>query len=745
MPPTGFNCSLASLLVASLVPAYALAGGRAPSRAASSRFAAVQLPFVANAGQVDDQVAYYAEVLNGTMFVTTDGELIYALQAAATQRQRSISTAERLSPRRCWVLKETAVHGMPRPVEGEPVGARVNFFVGKDPTHWRRGVAAYRSVQLGEVWPGVSVELRAHGAGVERVFTLASGVSPKAIRMRFEGARKLWRNRDGSLHVETGLGQVSWSAPVAYQQRGETRVPVTVAYRLIGAFDYGFELGDHDLSLPVVIDPFLQSTYAGGGGVDFGLALAVQPSGEIYLAGWTASTSFPGTTGGAQTTYGGAGDGFVARFDRTLTSLLQATYVGGSDYEFAGALAVNPSSGEVYLGGYTESADFPGTAGGAQSAYGGVRDGFVARFDSGLTQLLQATYVGGSGHEAGVGSPQQLAMGLDSLSGDVYLAGHTDSVDLPGTAGGAQPVNGGGTDGFVVRLGSTLTSLRQATYLGGSGSEGGFALAVHPTSGDVYLAGSTSSRDLPGRVGGAQSTFREGGSDGYIARFNPPLTSLLQSTYAGGSGHDTAHALAIHPQSGEAYLGGVTLSTDLSGTAGGAQLTSGGRIDGFVARFQPALTALLQATYLGGVADDHIEAIAVHPVTGEIYVTGYLSSVNGSTGFPGVTGGAQQNYGGGSRDGSAARLDATLASLLQATYAGGNGADQSEALALHPVSGDVYLGGDTTSTSFPAADGGAQPLHGGGLQDAFLGAVAVHPGGRRVPGLGGPRRLVLVG
>jgi hypothetical protein len=179
----------------------------------------------------------------------------------------------------------------------------------------------------------------------------------------------------------------------------------------------------------------------------------------------------------------------------------------------------------VYVVGQTSSTNFPGTTGGAQAvkASGGGYDAFIARLNSSLTTLTQATYLGGSGDDAGG------ALAIHPTSGDVFVDGTTTSTDFPGTTGGAQATNGGGQDAFVARLNAALTTLKQATYLGGSGADWGVALAIHPTSGDVYVSGFTLSTDFPGTTGGAQAA-NGGGFDAYVARFTPNLASAPEPT-----------------------------------------------------------------------------------------------------------------------------------------------------------------------------------------------------------------------
>ena len=396
-----------------------------------------------------------------------------------------------------------------------------------------------------------------------------------------------------------------------------------------------------------------------------------------------------------------------------IDPLLQATYLGGSDGDKILALAVHPTTGEVFVAGATESTNFPGTAGGAQPAIGGGIDAFVARFNAGLTVLSQASYLGGDGF-----FEEALALVIHPTSGEVFLAGTTESTNFPGTAGGAQPAPGGNLDAFVARLNATLTALNQATYLGGGGGDTGFALAIHPTSGEVFVSGETASFDFPGTTGGAQPANAGGGNDAFVARLNPTLTTLNQATYLGGTnGSERVAALAIHPASGEVFGAGFTSSTNFPGTTGGAQPTNAGGTDGLVVRLNATLTALNQATYLGGSSGgERVDALAIHPTLGEVFVAGVTQSAN----FPGTAGGAQPASAGGG-DTFVARLNANLSALNQATYLGGSLSElgTSTSLAIHQASGEVFVTGETNSTNFPGTTGGAQPVNAGGIR-AFV-------------------------
>ena len=181
------------------------------------------------------------------------------------------------------------------------------------------------------------------------------------------------------------------------------------------------------------------------------------------------------------------------------------------------------TASDVYVAGATLSADFPGTAGGAQAvkvcSSNPCADVFVARLNLGLTSLVQATYLGGAGDD--------VATAIAVTASDVYVAGYTSSTDFPGTSSGAQSVPGGGNnDAFVARLNLGLTALAQATYLGGAGDD--IAVAIAATTSDVYVTGATSSTNFTGTTGGAQSVHGGGNNDAFVARLNLGLTALAQ-------------------------------------------------------------------------------------------------------------------------------------------------------------------------------------------------------------------------
>jgi hypothetical protein len=649
------------------------AGAAEADRGRLERLPSARVAFVENRGQLPDRVAFSAPTFFGSVLVTRNGSLEYVLR----EDQPANST-----------LSETLVAGKPRPAGGPALSTVVSYFYGNDPRRWQRDLPTYEEVRLGEAWPGVSVSLRAHARNVEKIFTLLPGAGAEAIWLRVDGARPLQIASDGTLTAGTGNSQVRFAAPLAYQERDGVRHPIPVAYVLRGS-TYGFRVGAYDRTLPLVVDPVLQSTYIGGADPDSVNAIAIDPkSGDVLVAGHTYSKSFPGTEGSSA----GGVDGFVARFDASLTTLKHATYLGGRGKDQIFGIAVHPVSGEVFVVGFTSSPDFPGTSGGGAQGTGG----FVARLDPGLT-LLRAVYVGGA---------QILGIAVHPSNGDVYVAGQAGSIELR-TIGGAQPAPAGDLDGFIARFDPTLMTLVQATYLGGTGPDLLRAIAIHPSTGEIYVGGQTHSVDFPGVSEGAQPEPW----NGFLARLDPTLTRLVQSTYLGGENRDgdDIRALAIDPTSGDVFVTGWTGQPDFPKTTGGAQPAWGGNVDGFVARLSADLKNLRQATYLGGSGDDFCYGITIDPSRGDVYVTGETFS----TDLPATAGGAQPVYG-GRGDAFVARLDPTLTKLLQSTYLGASKSDTSNAITINSQGDEVLIGGMTSSPDLPGMSGGAQPKYAGG-------------------------------
>lgn len=328
------------------------------------------------------------------------------------------------------------------------------------------------------------------------------------------------------------------------------------------------------------------SGYLGGSGQDFGYGIAVDGNGNAYVAGHTGSSNFPTTTGAFQQTIGGLRDVFVAKVDTDASgaaSLLYSTFLGGRAPDRGRGLAVD-DNGNVYVTGFTESTDFPTTAGVFQSINKGRADVFVTKLNANGTAPVYSTLLGGSEHEEG------RSIAVDG-TGNAYVTGFTRSTDFP-THTPLQPGYGGdhgglnssgmifGGDAFVAKLNAGGTALDYSTYLGGSGDDVGRGIVVD-NLGIAYVVGETDSTNFP--LADALQTSSGGGFDAFVSKLTPAGTMLSYSTYLGGSGNDEAYAIAVD-SAGNAYLTGQTNSTDFP-TLNPLQAAKHSNYDVFVARF----------------------------------------------------------------------------------------------------------------------------------------------------------------
>jgi len=344
------------------------------------------------------------------------------------------------------------------------------------------------------------------------------------------------------------------------------------------------------------------STYFGGDGYENIMGVALDPAGNICIAGTTTSANMPVTAGAYDTTYNGGNDAFLAKLTPDGSTLLFCTYLGGTgddqlqDQDVGGGIALD-ALGNIYITGTTWSADFPATAGAFDTTANGGKDGFAAKFSPDGSALLYATYLGGSAGD----TANDCAV---SSAGEVCIAGATGSSDFPTTAGAFQPLDaGGGNAAFVLKLTSNGSSLIFGTYIGGTTSSECKNVVVNPLTSEVYVSGRTSDVDFP-VTGSAYDTTLGGGFDGFIAKLSPDGASLLAATLLGGEAPgESALNIAIDNE-GHIWTAGDTKSTGFPTTAGAYQVMnaseSTGDTDCFASRLSPDLSSLEYSTYVGG-------------------------------------------------------------------------------------------------------------------------------------------------
>lgn len=555
------------------------------------------LPFVRNIGQVaSGDVAYFSRDRHSDLFVSN--------QAAITYKFRpNVDGAG-------WVIREQLAGADWRHHRSTHLSSAAIYF--QRASVKDGSASAFHRLHWENVYPGIDFTLHHQLHGVEKIFTVKPGGVADRIRWEIEGAHSLDVDGNGELVVETGLGPVRFTKPVAFQLLEGRQVSVPVHY-IVSANTYGFEVGEYDHSLPLTIDPLLASTYLGSTTHDADSAIPQvlhdPVSGDIIVGGVTLGTDFPVTTGAYDSTHGANSkrDVFITRLSSDLSTLRAATFLGGSGLDSLRAMALN-AAGQIVLAGDTDSQDFPTTAGVHRPARGAYRDAFVAVLSGDLSSLVASTLYGESGDEcSSSGGDYVGAMGLDA-DGNIVIAGNTNSRSLPVTEGAYQSaISTGrnnypcGQDAYLAKFDPSLTTVLASTYYGTGGAnnltESVSGIAVLP-DGNVAITGWAPHATLPVSVDNGDSNG--GTADAYIAVLDSDFNHLIASRYLGGSGNDVARTMT-YDTNGNLYIAGSTSSLDYPTTDGGwlAGLPPDTPVTsyGFVAALDSSLQ-LLAATYL---------------------------------------------------------------------------------------------------------------------------------------------------
>jgi hypothetical protein len=598
-----------------------------------------------------------------------------------------------------------------------------NYLRGDDPEGWVTGVPNYSRVSYRGLYEGVDLDWYANRAGeLEFDLTLAPGVDPTGIRLRYTGAGRLAVDDSGALVLHAGGRRLRQAPPVVYQEVGGARSELRGRYVLHGEDRVGFAVAGYDATVPLVIDPVITySTYLGGSGDDNPIWSDIDRAGNFYVTGSTTSTDFPTTAKAFQRSFGGEEDAFVTKLNRSGSGLVWSTYLGGDAPDAAIGLDVD-RHGNVVVTGVTSSPGFPTTRGAFQPAFaGGDADAFVTKLDANGSRLLFSTFLGGDGFEAGF-------ISFFDRAGNVHVEGETGSADFPTTPGSFQPAYAGGdADGFVTTLRPDGRRLVWSTFVGGSGYDGAHDGELD-AAGNFYLDGPTDSADFPVTAGAFQPAFGGGPTDAWVAKLNRTGTRLVYATYLGGEGEEDVLDLTTD-RAGNAYIPGLTSSADFPVTGHAFQRTfGGGPLDGYVTKLNPSGTRAVWSTYLGGSDLDLAGSVRV-----DRHGVAHVPGITGSTDFP-VTGGAfQAGYGGGPSDAFLVLLSRDGSRLTFGSYLGGSGEDGSAgAGSWLDGKGSWYVPGFTDSADFPVTRGAFQTTNAGGF-DVFLVKVAL---GKRHKGSG---------
>jgi hypothetical protein len=554
-------------------------------------------------------------------------------------------------------------HDQPAPTGAHPTGAVCHFLFGNDPAHHIRHVPVHAAVRLPTIAPGIDLLVRADAAqsGFAYDLEVAKGADVADAEFVVDGIEHLTIDATTGelvlvLHDGEPRAELRHSAPLAWIDDAGERRPVRCTFDLRGRRRFGFAAPDFARGEALCIDPDLRwSTTFGGSGYDTPYGVATAANGDSFVAGSTLSTTLPGTAG---------------RF--------QPTFAGTNPVPFS------------------------------------VGDAFVARLAAANGALLWCTFLGGAENDR--------MMAAAGIGNDVVVTGWTSSTDYPTTPGAFDTTHNGTGDGyqygggdvFVTRVASDGASLVWSSFLGGSMLEYPSSIAVAP-NGEVAVSGHVHSQNFP-VTPGAHRSARLGFSDYFVTRFSADGSSLVGSTYAGGSDKEEyCHAMVILPD-GDMVVAGPTDSAVGLATPGAYDTTYNGGTehfaDGFAARFDRTCTTLRWCTYIGTPNNEYVRGMTAH-ADGTLTFTGQIDGPGLPT-TPGVAGPAHV----GGLDGFVWRLTGDGTTSLWASYVGGSGTDRLTN-CVDLGGGRVAVVGSTQSADAPRTRGALLSTPAGG-EDGWL-------------------------
>ncbi len=691
-----------------LLSASCLAEPQAPSplTAGSKGF------FIENRGQWDARAQFLCRTSGVNEWLTTDGMVFdfnkFTPEAGSTRKQPSGTLQGH-------VVKISFTNAKPTQVSGvKELEGKYNYLLGNDRTKWTTGARSFSEARAEQPYDGISVRYYTEQGRPRYDLIVKPGADPSQASLKVEGANGVRVLENGDLAIDTSLGTVEEKGLVAYQEQGGLRTPVNC--RMVQENNtIRFDTGSYDPSKPLIIDPLVYSTMLGGtNSTNYVGGIAAAPSGDAVVAGYETSTDLPTSTGAYQTTDPSKfGVISVTELNSDGTGVVFSTFLGGSSWQSAEGVKVDASGNPVVVGG-TTSDDFPVTANAYQKTNLAwpSSTAFVTKLNATGTDLVFSTLLGGAD-----GPTEAYSLDLDT-SGNVLVGGYTDTNGFPTTAGALQ-TQAVGESNFVAKLNSTGSALDFSTYLGSSTDsvtavafdKSGYAYIAGdsqttdiPVSAGAYQT--TNESVLQGgsrRLGG----FLMVAQNGFVLKLNATGTGIEYGTYLGGKSVDFITGLAVDSV-GNAVVGGMTASSDLPTTSGAFQASDHageGDFSGFVAKLNGSGTKLAFGTYLGGSKSTTMSGIALD-IYDNVVVTGWTNSRD----YPTTAGAYQTINPNETEESIVTQLKGNGTGILYSSLLGGTGmsyGDSGEHVAVNGLD-QVLVAGIASSPDFPVTAGAWQ-------------------------------------
>ena len=748
---------------------------------AKAQTGSANLEFIENKGQWDSHALLKADIGNGSLFFHKRGikivlhneEEMAAMTGTHAGVIRPDSTGKKGFQRNfngrpttlrahAYAVNFLNMNESTEIVPDKPLDTYNNYFIGNDSTKWARHCRVYQGVTYKNIYPGIDLRYYTDNGRLKYDLIVHPGANPNNIAMQYEGLDGLTVTNNRLL-LKTSVGDVHEMEPYSYQSGDNGREDIRVKYRVSKDHIVRFEVSHFNNSRVLVIDPTLVfSTFTGSKASNWGFTATPGPDGTFFAGGIVFGDGFPVSTGAIQPNFqGGLNDVGIMKFSSNGRNRLYATYIGGANVECPHSMFSDPQ-GNLVVMGRTYSEDFPflnvfGKRGGC--------DMFVVKLNSNGTNLIGSACVAGTDYDA-VNMEDQLNQengphevsnvliknyGDDSRSevvldgsNNIYVASCSRSdTTFPVTAGAFQTAFGGGTqDGVIVKLSPDCKNLIFASFLGGSGEDACFVLKLNPLTGDIYVAGASTSTNLPGDKSGVIQPANAGGvCDGYISIISNDGSTIRKTTYLGTNGFDAIYGIEFD-KNGFPYVMGSTTG-NWKTTPGVGFINVGAKQ--FVGKLKPDLSDYIYSTTFGSAAPnpnispvaflvDRCENVYVSGWGGWLYADADPYGLAGTAGMP-VSSNAIKKIT-DNRDFYFIVIQKNASALLYGTYFGQN--DGPESISEHVDGGTsrydrngiIYQAicancADHSVTPFPTTPGVWSPRNGTGGAGCNLAAVKI--------------------
>jgi hypothetical protein len=586
-----------------------------------------------------------------------------------------------------------------------------NYYLGNDKSKWVSRVETFKEIILEGIYEGIDLRLYIENANFRYDFLLKPYASVNDITFEIEGAEVCYSVHGNELilsksdllikHGDVKAKSIKYENQNLFNISDNYEDNIDCKFKVYGENRVGFELGIYDHTKELIIDPLVFSTYLGGYMNEEVTDIYADNFQDVYICGTTQSTYFPTIEGSYDIIHNGMYDAFVTKLTASGRDLMYSTFLGGSDDDGATGMKVD-TKGNVTVGGYTGSVNYPTSESAYDRTYNGGYDAFVSCLNSDGTALSYSTYFGGFGYDA------VNDIVIDNQS-NAYITGRTYSDNLPVTDGAFDIYFNGEQDAFVSKISNNGEELLYSTFIGGQGIDIATSIIIDNYS-NLYITGQTQSFNYP-VTQGAFDIMHNGNTDVFISKFNSSLNNLVYSTFAGGSSIDIGWDIDINGNS-EAIVCGETNSDNFPVTPGAFNENKNGAADGFVLKLNNTGSDLVFSTYIGGTYADGLKSV-MNEQTGLIYVTG----VTGSDDFP-VTPDAFDEIYEYNTDGIFCIMNASGSKLNYSSYLGGSNSDYPEAIFVDGYN-NVFIGGSTSSMDFPTSSEAYDPTANGQM-DGFV-------------------------